>query len=178
MLHTYLNGKQFENEYFMSQKNYLEHNCPIAQSMAVLGGQWTLLIARDLMNGINKFDNIQKSLKISRNLLTQRLQQMESNGLAQKVVPDGLKRSIYKPTQKCFDLTNTLLALSEWSEKWIPDPNGPSHRQSNSDQMDEKDQSQKNKRPIKKERIEAALIEINAHDYYQKKNPMVSLTIY
>ena len=125
MLHTYLNGKQVENEYFMSQKNYLEHNCPIAQSMAVLGGQWTLLIARDLMNGINKFDNIQKSLKISRNLLTQRLQQMESNGLAQKVVPDGLKRSIYKPTQKCFDLTNTLLALSEWSEKWIPDPDGP-----------------------------------------------------
>ena len=125
MLHTYLNGKQVENEYFMSQKNYLEHNCPIAQSMAVLGGQWTLLIARDLMNGINKFDNIQKSLKISRNLLTQRLQQMESNGLTQKVVPDGLKRSIYKPTQKCFDLTNTLLALSEWSEKWIPDPNGP-----------------------------------------------------
>ena len=109
----------------MSQKNYLEHNCPIAQSMAVLGGQWTLLIARDLMNGINKFDNIQKNLKISRNLLTQRLQQMESNGLAQKVVPDGLKRSIYKPTQKCFDLIKTLLALSEWSEKWSPDPNGP-----------------------------------------------------
>jgi len=109
----------------MSQKKYLEHNCPIAQAMAVLGGQWTLLIARDLMNGINKFDNIQKNLKISRNLLTQRLQQMESNGLTQKVVPDGLKRSIYKPTQKCFDLINTLLALSEWSEKWIPDPNGP-----------------------------------------------------
>ena len=109
----------------MSQKNYLEHNCPIAQAMAVLGGQWTLLIARDLMNGINKFDNIQKNLKISRNLLTQRLQQMESKKKTKKVVPDGLKRSIYKPTQKCFDLTNTLLALSEWSEKWIPDPNGP-----------------------------------------------------
>jgi DNA-binding HxlR family transcriptional regulator len=109
----------------MSQKNYLEHNCPIAQAMAILGGQWTLLIARDLMNGINKFDSIQKSLKISRNLLAQRLLQMEGNGLAQKVVPDGLKRSIYKPTQKCFDLINTLIALSEWSEKWIPDPNGP-----------------------------------------------------
>jgi DNA-binding HxlR family transcriptional regulator len=109
----------------MSQKNYLNHNCPIAQAMAILGGQWTLLIARDLMKGINKFDNIQKSLNISRNLLTQRLQQMESNGLTQKVVPDGLKRSIYKPTKKCFDLINTLLALSEWSEKWIPDPKGP-----------------------------------------------------
>jgi DNA-binding HxlR family transcriptional regulator len=109
----------------MSQKNYLEHNCPIAQAMAVLGGQWTLLIARDLMNGINKFDGIQKNLNISRNLLTQRLQQMESNGLTKKVIPDGVKRAIYKPTQKCFDLINTFLALSEWSEKWIPDPNGP-----------------------------------------------------
>ncbi len=109
----------------MSHKNYLDHNCPIAQAMAILGGQWTLLIARDLMNGINKFDNIQRSLKISRNLLTQRLQQMEQHGLTKKVIPDGAKRSIYKPTQKCFDLVNTLLALSEWSEKWIPDPNGP-----------------------------------------------------
>ncbi len=109
----------------MSQKNYLDHNCPIAQAMAVLGGQWTLLIARDLMNGVNKFDNIQRSLRISRNLLTQRLSQMEKDGLTKKEVPNGLKRAIYKPTQKCFDLVNTLLALSEWSEKWIPDPNGP-----------------------------------------------------
>ena len=109
----------------MSQKNYLDHNCPIAQAMAVLGGQWTLLIARDLMNGINKFDNIQRSLKISRNLLTQRLVQMEEDGLTKKIVPEGFKRAIYKPTQKCFDLVNTLLALSEWSEKWMPDPHGP-----------------------------------------------------
>ena len=109
----------------MSQKNYLDHNCPIAQAMAVLGGQWTLLIARDLMNGINKFDNIQRSLKISRNLLTQRLVQMEEHGLTKRVIPEGFKRAIYKPTQKCFDLVNTLLALSEWSEKWMPDPNGP-----------------------------------------------------
>jgi len=109
----------------MSSKNYLEHNCPIAQAMSVVGGQWTLLIARDIMNGINKFDNIQRSLKISRNLLTQRLRQMEEYGLTKKVVPQGHKRGIYKPTQKCFDLINTLLALSEWSEKWMPDPNGP-----------------------------------------------------
>ena len=114
-----------EEECCMSQKNYLDHNCPIAQAMAILGGQWTLLIARDLMNGINTFDRIQRSLKISRNLLTQRLQQMKSHGLTRKVVPYGFKRAVYKPTQKCFDLINTLLALSEWSEKWVPDPNGP-----------------------------------------------------
>jgi DNA-binding HxlR family transcriptional regulator len=109
----------------MSQKNYLGHNCPIAQAMAVLGGQWTLLIARDLMRGVNKFDRIQQSLNISRNLLAQRLQQMERAGLTNRVVPHGLKRAVYEPTQKCFDLFKTLFALSEWSERWIPDPNGP-----------------------------------------------------
>ena len=109
----------------MSQKNYFNHDCPIAQAMAVLGGQWTLLIARDLMRGIDKFDKIQENLKISRNLLTQRLKQMERQGLTKKVVPEGVKRAIYKPTQKCFDLVNTLLALSEWSEKWMASPLGP-----------------------------------------------------
>lgn len=109
----------------MSRKNYLKRNCPLSQSMAVIGGQWTLLIARDLMNGINKFDNIQKSLNISRNLLAQRLRQMEKDELTNKVIPEGLKRAIYKPTQKCFDLTNIVLALAEWSEKWAPDPLGP-----------------------------------------------------
>ena len=109
----------------MSQKNYLRHNCPIAQTLGVVGGQWTLLIARNLINGINKFDGIQKNLNISRNLLTKRLKYMELSGLTKKTIPDGKRRAIYLPTKKCFDLTNTLLALSEWSEKWIPDPSGP-----------------------------------------------------
>ena len=114
-----------QSRFKMSNKNYLSHDCPIAQAMAILGGQWTLLIARDLMNGIQKFDGIQRSLKISRNLLTQRLQEMEQYGLTRRIVPEGMKRAVYKPTQKCYDLVNTLLALSEWSEKWMPDPNGP-----------------------------------------------------
>ena len=109
----------------MALQNYTLHKCPISQALGILGGQWTLLIARDLMNGVNKFDKLQRSLKISRNLLTQRLRKMEEHGLAKKVVPDGLKRAIYLPTKKCIDLTNILLAFSEWSEKWMPDPLGP-----------------------------------------------------
>ena len=81
----------------MTLQNYTLHRCPISQSLGILGGQWTLLIARDLMNGINKFDKLQDSLKISRNLLTVRLRQMEKDGLTKKVVPDGLKRAIYLP---------------------------------------------------------------------------------
>ena len=68
----------------MAQKSYLKHECPISKSMGILGGQWTLLIARDLMMGINNFDKIQKSLMISRNLLTQRLKEMEKEGLTEK----------------------------------------------------------------------------------------------
>ena len=109
----------------MTQKNYSKQNCPISLSLSVLGGQWTLLIARNLINGINRFEGLQKNLNISRNLLTQRLREMEQYGLTKRVVPEGYRRAIYEPTKKCYDLTNTLLALSEWSEKWMPDPLGP-----------------------------------------------------
>ena len=109
----------------MTKKNYFKHDCPIARSLGILGGQWTLLIARDLLNGVNKFDQIQRNLRISRNLLTQRLREMEKIGLAEKIVPKGFKRAIYQPTRKCIDLANILIALIEWSEKWDPDTTGP-----------------------------------------------------
>ncbi len=109
----------------MSQKNYRRHNCPISQSLSILGGQWTLLIARNLINGVNRFDDIQKNLQISRNLLTRRLKQMQKEGLTERVIPHGLRRAKYLPTNKCSDLINTLMALSEWAEKWMPDANRP-----------------------------------------------------
>ena len=112
----------------MRKRKYLNQNCPVAQSLGVLGGQWTLLIARNLIRGINRFDGIQRNLNISRNLLAQRLKQMEIDGLVNKITPSGFKRSTYIPTEKCYDLVNILLSLSAWSEKWMPNSEVPKIR--------------------------------------------------
>ena len=95
--------------------------CGIADALAVLGDKWTLLIARDILMGNNNFEEIQNSLKISRNLLTERLKSMIANKILKKHVPKDKKRAKYLPTERCSDLMKIFLSLSLWSEKWLPD---------------------------------------------------------
>ena len=107
----------------MSTTNYQKHHCPIAQALAELGDQWTLLIVRDaLIAGPRRFNEFQESLGISRNLLTLRLAQLCACGILERVPITDTKRHAYAPTQKCRDLQIVILAMAEWGEKWRTDP--------------------------------------------------------
>ena len=104
---------------------YKDQNCPVALSLSILGNHWTLLIARNIINGIDRFEKIQRNLNISRNLLSKRLKQMEKDGLIKKVSIEGFKRNKYLPTEKCKDLIEVFFSLSKWSERWIDKDNIP-----------------------------------------------------
>lgn len=107
----------------MTTVNYQKHHCPIAQALAELGDQWTLLIVRDaLLAGRRRFNEFQESLGISRNLLTRRLAQLCDAGILERVRMAGSKRHAYVPTQKCRDLRIVVLAMAKWGEKWAADP--------------------------------------------------------
>ena len=77
----------------MSKKTISNQDCPIARALCNLGDQWTLLIARDVMNGISTFEGFQRNLNMSRNLLTQRLRTMELDGIIKRVIPPARKRA-------------------------------------------------------------------------------------
>ena len=109
----------------MRKKINSSKKCGIADALGVLGDKWTLLIARDILMGNNNFDGIQNNLKISRNLLTERLKSMIENKLLKKHIPKNKKRGMYLPTDRCSDLMKIFLSLSLWSEKWIPDQKRP-----------------------------------------------------
>jgi len=109
----------------MTVRSYERHNCPIAQALRVVGDQWTLLIVRDLLAGPQRFEALQRSLGISRNLLTRRLRQLVDDGLVLRERIDGTRRYQYRATQTCRDLRIAILALAEWGERWRPDPAGP-----------------------------------------------------
>jgi DNA-binding HxlR family transcriptional regulator len=107
----------------MTTANYQKHHCPIAQAMAELGDQWTLLIVRDaLLAGRCRFSEFQESLGISRNLLTLRLTQLCDTGILERVPIAGSKRHAYVPTPKCRALRVVILAMAEWAAKWANDP--------------------------------------------------------
>ena len=107
----------------MTTVNYQKHHCPIAQALAELGDQWTLLIVRDaLLLGHRRFNEFQESLGISRNLLTLRLAQLCDAGILERVRIADSKRYAYTATQKCRDLEIVILALAKWAENWATDP--------------------------------------------------------
>lgn len=108
----------------MSKENYNRQKCPIAKSLSVFGDQWTLLIVRDAMHGIDRFEGFQKSLGISRNLLTIRLKEMVEKGLLRREKIEGSKRFSYKPTRKCRDLRFVLSSLASWGDQWEPEAAG------------------------------------------------------
>jgi len=100
----------------------LEVSCGIESALKLLGDKWTLLIVRDVMRGLNRFESIQSSLNISRNVLALRLAELEkANIICKNPIKKGAKRMLYNPTPRCLALIPTLVSLIEWSSEWSDD---------------------------------------------------------
>ncbi len=93
--------------------------CAISDALTVLGDRWSLLVVRDVLRGINRFDSLQDSLHIARNILAQRLSSLEEAGVLVKspIKPNG-KRMCYNPTPKCLGLIPVLVSLIDWTANW------------------------------------------------------------
>lgn len=110
----------------MTTSNYLNLDCPIAESLSIVGDQWTLLIIRDALTGVSSFTGFEQSLGISRRLLSRRLKEMEEGGLIDRVpVKEGAARMKYVPTRKGAELSMVLMAFADWGERWQPGKRGP-----------------------------------------------------
>src|SRR6202000_1789450 len=52
---------------------YDSDTCSIARTLALVGDRWTLLVLRDVANGVARFDELAGHLGIARNVLSGRL---------------------------------------------------------------------------------------------------------
>lgn len=104
----------------MPTKKSLEHlDCVVASTIDVIGDRWTLLILRDVFFGVRRFDDFQKDLRISRNVLTDRLQQLVTQGILRTVpYQDNPPRHEYRLTAKGRDLFDVLLAVWRFGDTW------------------------------------------------------------
>ncbi|MGE5282434.1 MAG: winged helix-turn-helix transcriptional regulator [Chloroflexota bacterium] len=111
---------------FVLRSDYPDQACSIARSLEVVGERWTLLIVRDVMNGHRRFDDLQKSLGIARNVLSARLQRLtEEDILERRPYQESPERYEYFLTEKGLDLWPALVALLAWGDRYSPDPDGP-----------------------------------------------------
>jgi DNA-binding HxlR family transcriptional regulator len=110
----------------MLRRDYPGQDCSIAKALEAVGERWSLLIVRDVMNGRRRFDAIQASLGVARNVLASRLQRLVDEGiLERRPYREGAVRHAYFLTEKGLDLWPALVALLAWGDRYSDWPEGP-----------------------------------------------------
>ena len=94
--------------------------CGVAQALEQVGDWWSLLIVRDASLGLRRFAEFERSLGISKNILTDRLNRLVEHGILERTRLDepGV-RFDYTLTAKGTDLWVVLTAMRLWADKWV-----------------------------------------------------------
>ena len=108
----------------MKRKSFENMDCPIAQSLELVGEWWTPLILRDIvMIGLTRFDDIQDDLGIAPTVLTSRLKHLVDAGLLERrQYSERPPRFEYLPTEAAREFEPVLKALFKWGVKWAGVP--------------------------------------------------------
>ncbi|RGC65965.1 putative HTH-type transcriptional regulator YybR [Micromonospora sp. MW-13] len=102
-------------------------NCTIARAMAILGERWTLVVLREVFNGIRRFDDMRVRTGIPRQVLTNRLATLVEQGVLRREPyrePGSRVRHEYRLTGKGLDLWPVLVAVLGWGDRYLADPDG------------------------------------------------------
>ncbi|HEV7862888.1 MAG TPA: helix-turn-helix domain-containing protein [Acidimicrobiia bacterium] len=110
----------------MKRTEFADWPCSIARSVDLLGDWWTPLVLREAFLGVRRFDDLQRSLGIGRNVLTQRLKRLVDEGMLDRVLyqekPDRFE---YRLTEKGRDFYPVLAAMITWGDRWLSGEEGP-----------------------------------------------------
>jgi DNA-binding HxlR family transcriptional regulator len=113
-----LNQLIFERPGKMEKTDFAAAPCPVARSLERVGEWWNILILRDCFYGLARFDEFQRSLGISTNLLTRRLNQLVDDELLQRrQYCERPPRYEYVLTDKGRDFRPVLFALVAWGNR-------------------------------------------------------------
>jgi DNA-binding HxlR family transcriptional regulator len=102
--------------------------CSIARTMTVIGQPWTVLVLRDLFNGLRRFDELAEHLGVARNVLARRLASLVEHGLVERVEyrePGQRARHEYRLTPEGRDLRPVLLSLMDYGDRHFAGDEGP-----------------------------------------------------
>jgi DNA-binding HxlR family transcriptional regulator/putative sterol carrier protein len=104
----------------MAEHRYQQY-CALARTLDVAGDRWTLLIVRELTPGPRRFTDLIEGLPgISRKLLTDRLRDLERDGIiARQQLPPPAARQVYELTDDGRDLTHAMGPLIAWGARRI-----------------------------------------------------------
>ncbi|OPA76194.1 MarR family transcriptional regulator [Paenibacillus selenitireducens] len=99
--------------------------CPrFEKAVEILSKRWVSFIVFQLLSGPRRFSEIENSLpNISGRLLSERLKELESDGIVNReVYPETPVRIEYSLTEMGLALAPIFGEISKWSSDWIQIP--------------------------------------------------------
>ena len=110
----------------MQRTDFSQMTCSIARSLAVAGEPWSPLVLRDVWVGINRFDDIQRDLGVSRKVLAERLKALvEAGMLERRAYSERPPRHEYVLTRKGAEFVDVLMVMAAWGDRWTAGEAGP-----------------------------------------------------
>jgi DNA-binding HxlR family transcriptional regulator len=102
----------------MQRKSFEKMTCPVARTLERVGEWWSILIMRDALYGMRRFDEFQKNLNVAPNILTRRLGVLVEAGLLERqLYCEHPPRYEYVPTQRGWDFRPVLISLQAFGNK-------------------------------------------------------------
>ncbi len=103
----------------MRRRTTADMSCSVAKASDVLGDPWTLLVVRDALLGVRRFDDWVRRLGIPRATLSARLGHLVDHGVLER---DG---ETYLLTPKGRALQSVVIAVMQWGDRWQRDDDPP-----------------------------------------------------
>ncbi len=97
-------------------------NCPIANTLDLVGDKWSLLVIRDLLHGKRTYGELLDSPeRIPTNTLADRLKRLEDAGIiVSSAYQERPTRYSYMLSKKGLALGDVLLAFVRWGKTHVP----------------------------------------------------------
>ena len=108
--------------------DYDSANCTIGAAVGIIGERPTFLLLREAFSGVRRFDDMQRRTGMPRQVLSDRLARLVTEGLLRKVPyreSGQRRRDEYRLTAKGLDLYPVLVALMQWGDRYAAGPAGP-----------------------------------------------------
>lgn len=102
--------------------------CGAAHGLDLVGERWALLVIRELMMGPRRFSDLRRDLcGLSANVLTQRLEGLETSGIVQRrKLPPPASVQVYELTDWGYEIEPVFMVLGRWAARSpLHDPSLP-----------------------------------------------------
>lgn len=102
----------------MTQRALDAGQCPVGRTLERVGDAWSLMILRDALQGLSKFDQFEKSLGVAPNILARRLAALVAAGfLERRPYQERPVRHEYLLTDLGRDFAPVLTALMAFGNR-------------------------------------------------------------